>query len=307
MSWQALSWATEIGETRKLPPAARLLLFVLANQAGREGDGLFPSVAWMAARTGLSDRTVQRLLGQFEDDGLIRRKRRYRQEDGARTSDEMQLVLSTQYALELPTTPSDTETPPGDTMSPPPGDTQGGRGVTPCHPIPKSIPKRKTLEGDKLPSPFTMAFDIYSKGIKARYGADYPRSAKAMGILSQISQRVGITELPKVVHAYLATKDPYHIKTKHRMELMLKDCEILLVEANAVHGTAAAPTVAKVSMAWGSGTTFPLEDVLPGDPLAIAKQAARKNSISITKRRPDYIDVVIGQQRSRFNIREITT
>ncbi len=71
MSVEAMSWAMKI-PTSSLPnPAARHVLLCMANYAGPEGRGAFPSAATISNQTGLSERTVRLKLDELEQTGFI--------------------------------------------------------------------------------------------------------------------------------------------------------------------------------------------------------------------------------------------
>lgn len=91
MSIEALRWALEKGMEAKLEPTLRYVLLILGNRADEHGF-LFPSVAWIVERTGLSRRTVQTHLQTLEKLSLLNRDQRQK-DDGGRTSDAMQLPI----------------------------------------------------------------------------------------------------------------------------------------------------------------------------------------------------------------------
>ena len=71
MSVQAMSWAMAQKQVNDSP--SRHVLLCLANYAGADGRGAFPSAATLSADTGLSERTVRSRLDSLEQKGLIRR------------------------------------------------------------------------------------------------------------------------------------------------------------------------------------------------------------------------------------------
>lgn len=81
MSVQAISWALE----QKVDSSRKIVLIVLANRASFENT-CFPSVALMAKETGLSPRSIARILNELEELKLISRKRRWRPEGKGQTS-----------------------------------------------------------------------------------------------------------------------------------------------------------------------------------------------------------------------------
>jgi hypothetical protein len=66
-----MSWALELPKADLDNPAARHVLLCLANYAGVDGRGAFPSAGTISAHTGLSERTVRLKLDELERAGLI--------------------------------------------------------------------------------------------------------------------------------------------------------------------------------------------------------------------------------------------
>lgn len=69
MSVQAMAWAMD--QEQVTAPTARHVLLVLANYAGEDGRGAFPSVATIMRQTGLTRRTVQNNLAALQEAGAI--------------------------------------------------------------------------------------------------------------------------------------------------------------------------------------------------------------------------------------------
>ncbi len=72
MSVQAISWVLENSESRL---GARLVLISIANHASHDGDSAWPSIATIAAETGLSERQVQYAIPELEALGELRVER----------------------------------------------------------------------------------------------------------------------------------------------------------------------------------------------------------------------------------------
>jgi hypothetical protein len=77
VSVEAISWALNLapvptGRGSQPSSAAKFVLVGLANHAGPDGTGAFPSVATLVRYTGLSERTVRTCLDRLEHCGLIR-------------------------------------------------------------------------------------------------------------------------------------------------------------------------------------------------------------------------------------------
>jgi hypothetical protein len=76
VSVEAISWALNLAPVpadRGGPPstACKFVLVGLANHAGPDGTGAFPSVATLVRYTGLSERTVRTCLDRLEAEGII--------------------------------------------------------------------------------------------------------------------------------------------------------------------------------------------------------------------------------------------
>lgn len=71
MSVQAMTWALAIPKSSLENPAARHVLLCLANYAGSDGRGAFPSAATLSEDTGLSERTVRLKLDELAAAGWI--------------------------------------------------------------------------------------------------------------------------------------------------------------------------------------------------------------------------------------------
>lgn len=73
MSVQSMSWAMKMPKTALGDASARHVLLCLANYAGQDGRGAFPSAEQLSDDTGLSERTVRYKLDLLEKMGLISR------------------------------------------------------------------------------------------------------------------------------------------------------------------------------------------------------------------------------------------
>jgi pyocin large subunit-like protein len=76
VSVEAISWALNLAPVpanRGGQPssACKFVLVGLANHAGPDGTGAFPSVATLVRYTGLSERTVRTCLDRLEAAGII--------------------------------------------------------------------------------------------------------------------------------------------------------------------------------------------------------------------------------------------
>ena len=71
MSGQAVTRVMQ--QVTGIPPTMKLVLLCLADHASKDGTNAFPSVPTIAEQCGVDPRTVRRLIGALEVQGLIRR------------------------------------------------------------------------------------------------------------------------------------------------------------------------------------------------------------------------------------------
>lgn len=69
MSWHVVA---AVAERKVGSHARRLLLITMADKANRDGSGIYASVSTLARESEITDRTVQRLMKEFTDEGLIK-------------------------------------------------------------------------------------------------------------------------------------------------------------------------------------------------------------------------------------------
>lgn len=91
MSVAAVAWAFE----QVLPPNEKVVLLALADCENGQSLACMPGQEFLAEKSSMSVRTVQRMLTALEERGLIHRDRRVR-EGGQRTSDSYVLALRNQ-------------------------------------------------------------------------------------------------------------------------------------------------------------------------------------------------------------------
>lgn len=305
MSIEALNWALEIGEREKLEPTARHILLVLANRADEEGY-VYPSINWIRTRTGYARSTVNqhlKALNSRKPSPLLTKVPRHR-DDGAQTSNLYQLAMQ-QPGLPLGTPPSDSRT--GVAGKRIPGQRLADGGGPAGGPYTQDKTKEETKDaGRASPSPVAAAFKAYAEGIKRKYGADYPPSAKANGQLANLVARVGGDNASAVVGYYLGCQNPFYAKVKHKLDYLVRDCEQLYMALQAATGGAPAASTAHVALLAHDGTVKRrLDDYPAGDPEAIARRALREYSTLIRNLEPKYVSVVQGANRNRYSLEEL--
>src|SRR4051812_37153074 len=87
MSLKVMTWAWSVC----LPPAPKLLLMALADEANDQGY-CFPSHRHLSDKCNISERTVRRMLGLLIDGDLVSIEHRFRS-NRARTSNGYRLTL----------------------------------------------------------------------------------------------------------------------------------------------------------------------------------------------------------------------
>lgn len=158
------------------------------------------------------------------------------------------------------------------------------------------------------PSPVANAFKAYAEGMKRKYNADYPSSAKANGQLSNLVARVGADNAVAVVGWYLG-QGGFYAQRKHPLDLLVKDCEQLYMGLQAAMGSAAPlpPTHARVALLAEDGKVMRELDQQPaGDMEAIAKKARQEYAGMIARLSPKYVAVRQGSERRQFSVEELT-
>ena len=236
MSIEALKWSLDIGEERELEASQRLVLIMLGNSADHAGSNLYPSYSFISRRTGLGKSTVRSHISALQAAGLLIKESRSRG-DGSQTSNCYRLAM-TQMGLELEATPM----------------LNSGRGVPEtstrgARPRAGGVPMAGTLEPQELkqedtragpgraaPSPVAACFKAYQAGIKNAYGADYPTSRRANGLISEIVNRIGADAALKIVGYYLTHRKSFYAQRRHALEILVQDCTGLWLEMQSAAG-----------------------------------------------------------------------
>lgn len=124
MSIEALNWALKQIQEPTMPTSTRFVLTILANRADPEG-ACFPSLRYIAARTGLGERTIREARKELEARGLmlVQEQRRV---DGGKTSNHYQLRLDTPPPAAIAGGVGATNAPPPGNQCPTPPATTAG-------------------------------------------------------------------------------------------------------------------------------------------------------------------------------------
>lgn len=98
--------------------------------------------------------------------------------------------------------------------------------------IKTTIPPRKRAGRQKAnaePAKGAATWDAYAVAYNNRYGVDPVRNAKANGIVSRLVDRLG-DESPAVAGYYVGSNSALYVRSKHCLDLLLRDAEGLRTE-----------------------------------------------------------------------------
>ena len=93
--------------------------------------------------------------------------------------------------------------------------------------VPADAPKEGVLirKGDSR-----HAWAAYAEAYLARYGTEPVRNAKTNGQFAQFVKRLPADEAPEVARWYVASNTALYVRSKHCVDLLLRDCEGLRTE-----------------------------------------------------------------------------
>lgn len=298
---------TFVWEHSRLRGTELNLLLAIADFANQDGIA-WPGIPTLAKRIRADQRTAQRCLKRIERAGELRIER------GAGPSGThlYHVVMATQLQLGARAAnllSGGGDLPPGTLPARQPGARGGGVAVPPEPTKNHHLKKKEPAGRANEPTPVSLAFQAYKDGIKAKYGADYPPSARTNGMLSQLVARVGAANAVPVIQFYLGSGNPFYGKVKHALKYLVTDCERLLLDLQSASGGAPVPPKhAEVYLLKADGEVARrLQDTPVGEPLEIAKAARKGYSMMIAKMftTPKYLEVRLGAERSRFSIEEL--
>lgn len=302
MSIGALNWALEAGEAHGLNSTQRFVLIMLGNRADEEGY-LYPSVQWICRHTGLDRRTVQRTIKWLETKHLIRRDSRHDDEKG-QTSNAYWLALR-QPGLPLGEAPHASHAAGGRHNDAGEGAAQraGGGGTAP--------PKTKDLDIKEKPSgqsPAAKCSEAYRHGIKARYGAEYPPSAKLNGIMAALVRDLGADAALEVVKAYMADTDKWYVLKRHALEFLKRDAATIWIRLQERTGGAAGAAATKAIVfneVVATGQQNMLKEYPVDEPERVARRALQDFGAQLARWGTKTMTVQIGARRHPFSIAEL--
>ncbi|HEX6992408.1 MAG TPA: helix-turn-helix domain-containing protein [Gemmatimonadales bacterium] len=284
-----------------------LTMLKLADYANDQGQHVYPAVATIAEQTCQSGRQVQRHITKIIERGWIELVRRGGQGPGKTTVYRVRVPEIKQQLVGK-----------GDKMSPIElrvtlkakkgdiSDEKGDIAVSPDPSLEATVKNRQSRRADEPPSAVAECFRRYSRGMKAKTGAEYPSNARANGQLAQVVKRVGAEAAPAVVEHFLASSDPYYAKTGWRLDSLVRDCERLYMAMKGRGGDKAEePTVAEVEALCADDRTIKLQDYDIDEPMRVARKAGQEYTKLLRHKSAHSIAVKIGAQRSIFRLEEL--
>lgn len=284
--------------------AELLLMLAIADIAHKNGVA-FPSVRTLAKYLRMSERQTQRLIARCEESQELDVGRN----EGPHGTHLFRIRMNLTLPLFSPDQGGDKLT--GDKLT---GDKQGRKGVTSeasggdttMSPEPKE-PKKNRIAAGASPSPVAQCFKAYCEGIKTRYGAEYPPSAKANGQLANVVARVGADPALAVTRFYVGSSDLWYGKVRHSLDYLVRDCERIWLDVQVATGSAKTPP--KKALARLLGADGEVKRDLGERELADAETVARgvlkDYSRMVVSLQPKYVEVRLGAERRTFAVSEL--
>lgn len=273
-----------------------LTLIVLADHADENGV-CWPSIERLAKLIRADARTARRCVRRLEKTGELK----VAVGEGRGNSNRYQIQM--QKTLELFPEEKGGKLPEGKT---PPRTNRALNPDTAVSAEPSGTVIERKGAGQGKPSPVTECFKAYQRAIKDRYGAEYPPSASANGILAQLVKRLGAGPALEVTKAYVADGSGFYVARTHPLELLAKDGPSIWIRLQARTGGAEpAATKATAYFEYDGGELQEMADYPIAEHLQVAKQAARDYARKISAGKVRNVMVRIGREQRRFTLQEL--
>lgn len=286
-----------------------LTALALADHGWDDGTGIWPSIAHLAIKTQQSERTVQYQMRAMEARGWLLKVKSGGKGKGSTTTYRIPIERIPLGAVDRVQNlhPKDRVQTEALRVQP-----DVGKGATAIAPEPSvtilsTTTISKSAKGAKAPSAVSLCFQAYQTGIKAKYGADYPPSAKTNGQLANLVARVGAEQAPALVSYYLSRTDAWLVKRKHGLEFLCKEAERWCLDMQAaVGGNQEGPvTVARTALVYEDDKALELKEYPAGEPEQIARLVLHDWRTKIANTKPRYISVRQGRKVTRFSLTEL--
>ncbi len=95
---------------------------------------------------------------------------------------------------------------------------------------PAALPKPERPVAKRDPTHASTAWAAYTDAYLARYSTEPVRNAKVNGQFAQFVKRLPSDEAPHVARWYVASNTALYVRSKHCVDLLLRDCEGLRTE-----------------------------------------------------------------------------
>lgn len=285
-----------------------LVALKVADHADHAGERIWPGIASLAAQTRQSERSVQRHLRAMTERGWLELVRAGGTGPGATAHYRIpveQILLQVNGK--------------GDKLSPTErvtlevekGDKSGNKGDTAVSPEPslKATVRKSSRSGEGDASPVAACFEAYQQGIRETHKAEYPPSARANGILSQVVAKLGSGPALEVVRYYVRSTKPFYLTRRHPLEILAKDATTLWLEIQQATGERAGtmPTAARTFLVLASGSEMRLEDYPVADHLSVARRVRTDYARMISAKHATAIAVQVGRERQTYAVSELST
>lgn len=247
MSSEALAWAF----AQPIPPAPKMVLLALANNANKYGQQCFPSLKSIVENcTPMKVRTVQNHLKWLAEQARLITITPWFTESGRQTSNLYELCLTTTYCGEG-----------AESCTPPDPQIEGGEGAESCRGrVQKAAPGRVQKAAPPLNPDLNLdlrkkeespggargtrrrparvcdtgdVWEAYRLGYVERYRIEPVRDATTNSVLRRLVEKFGVGEAPGIVRQYLLSARKLYIDNGHPPTLLLRDCYGLRTEMKA--------------------------------------------------------------------------
>ena len=222
MSNEAMAWAF----AQPIPPAPKMVLLALANNANKNGTNCFPSIKLIVENcVPMKVRTVQYHLKWLAEEAKLITITPWFQSTGRQTSNLYELRMTTTYCSE------GAESCTGEGAESCTGRVQKVAPLLNLKNLnlrkidPKKIEPKKKEEDCAQPSAVAVVARRYAEAYRSRYKADPVLNAKVNGQLSQLVKRIGGACAPEVAAFYVWHNDYMFVRSQHAVGLLLRDCE----------------------------------------------------------------------------------
>lgn len=233
MSVQAMTWAFQ----QAIPPAPKIVLLALADNANKHSGIAFPGVELLVEYCApMKKRTIQNHLRWLAHAAKLITVTPHFTESGRQTSNSYTLHLTTTYCGE------GAESCMGRVQKAAPRRVQEllhGEGATVLASSDKNLDPvvdplertcRESRSARRRAAVSSATWDGYRRGYHKRYGVDPVRDARVNVDLYKLVDRLGSDEAPSVAEFYVSLDRPLYVQAGHPTSLLLRDYQALRMQ-----------------------------------------------------------------------------